>query len=706
MNNFPIYLLSNGSTESYKDNTLTSFKNRFPIKFETKKGRKYQIAVQSVGISQNYNNCLSIDNANAFHILSFRKNTETTQLPINPINKCINLTSVKNDTSVVKSLHKILFPKGRRLTASNFKVEFDKLNKIYSEVLNHEENYFSLSNDNTLLIKNNSDKTLFVCFHETAMVMFGILKQTDLKKLPETMEIDITNENLFSFKNESFNLSLKNIQKFYREENNKLILNYQPIHTSLEFVGDFYTCFKITKKRSSWIYGSRNVLEKYIPKVIKIQCFNIEEQIFDNGYSRDLFCFCPIIPKENDEMYNYYYQEFKSKEFINFDNTILEKLQIKIVDQDNRPVELLSDITTLVHLVVREMYDYDSTINLRLTSKPRTNFEDNQPYKFRVKLPQPIITDRNWKIALTSISYPAKYSTFPPNDKVKSIIIHGYRRNNYGGKLELVKEKTLNLLSDISYSKDSLFKTIDTFLREEEFGVLKQVLTSHYDEECYNFFFTCKDYEELIIYVSKALLQIIGYGPYINYRKNYRYNNDSCIILSSQTYTYKAADGHFYESVVLDNENFYPFHLTNERNQVVSINNPLTYGKQSIYRMATTFNKIGGAGIFDTQIVAPFKFGEINLSYFIPKYLMIYADFINPSLMGGNLLKILKIIPVSESPNNYVLYEIENKEYLELQNNILDTLQFEIRGHDGNLINFVTSYDVLLNLELTNNPNR
>jgi hypothetical protein len=702
--NFPIYILSNGSTDSFPNNTLTLFKNRFPISFETKKNKKYQIAVQSIGISQKYKNILSLDNEKKeYHMITFLrpKEKENVALPYSTDVKGIKFKALEHNSQFVQHVRKIQFNTKEIVSVQDIKKLFSEINTTYGENLATTNDYLDISSsDNSLVVKNTTDRTIFVCFHPSTLISFGIISAKDAEKLPNNIPIEQTYQKIQHIKNDTFNLYWKNIEKLYIQKENNLVLNYKPVTGIIEYEGTYYLAFKIKKKPETWLYGTRDITQKYIPGVIKVECENIEEQIFDNGYSRDIFCFSPILPKEeNDDFFNYYYQEFKTREYINFDNTILENLEIKIVDENNRQLELYSDVTTLIHLTIREMDDYDTHINLRLSSKPRIGSESNKPYKFKIKLPQPIETDRSWKIALTSISYPSTFSTFPPNDKLKSIIIHPYRR--IGSELVLSNEIKFELESDIIYTKDTLVKSVDYFLRKNEFGVFKKENSTYYEQDCYQMYFTTKDeYEEVIFYISKPLLIMLGYAGNLEWPIDYEWNRDSCLKLTSSAIkTYIGIDNHTYKSITFDRENFYPFHFVNPTIR----KSLLTFHNQIIFHYPTTFNNINRAGLIKTFFVTPFK-NEIQLDYFIPKYLMLYGDFVNPSLVGGNLLKILKIIPIKESITKYVLYEIENKEFLELQNNVLDQMEFELRGHDGNFINFVSLYDVLLNLELTNNP--
>jgi len=95
----------------------------------------------------------------------------------------------------------------------------------------------------------------------------------------------------------------------------------------------------------------------------------------------------------------------------------------------------------------------------------------------------------------------------------------------------------------------------------------------------------------------------------------------------------------------------------------------------------------------------------INVRYFHPQYLMIYANFIGSTIISDTYQKILKIVSVDYLTTDHVIKEFKSKDYCDLQNTEIKDLEIEIRGHDGNLINFIDTSDIIMNLEFTNNIN-
>lgn len=74
-----------------------------------------------------------------------------------------------------------------------------------------------------------------------------------------------------------------------------------------------------------------------------------------------------------------------------------------------------------------------------------------------------------------------------------------------------------------------------------------------------------------------------------------------------------------------------------------------------------------------------------------PSNVFIYADFIKHSIVGGELMKTLKIIPIVAHnivKNTYLQHEWKTLEWHRLNNTVIHTLNFELRDQTGALIKF------------------
>src|SRR6266404_2439423 len=58
MSDFSLYLISNGSTDSFPNNTLTHFKNKIPVSVNLETDKKWEMALESIGFSSNFTNVI------------------------------------------------------------------------------------------------------------------------------------------------------------------------------------------------------------------------------------------------------------------------------------------------------------------------------------------------------------------------------------------------------------------------------------------------------------------------------------------------------------------------------------------------------------------------------------------------------------------------------------------------------------------------
>ena len=93
----------------------------------------------------------------------------------------------------------------------------------------------------------------------------------------------------------------------------------------------------------------------------------------------------------------------------------------------------------------------------------------------------------------------------------------------------------------------------------------------------------------------------------------------------------------------------------------------------------------------------------MNLDYLKPNYIIVYTDIVSKTIIGGRLSNILKIVPIkSNNTDTYVISDFKHKEYYELQNTEITSIEINLRSHDGELVNFATNQSTILNLEFSN----
>ncbi|MCZ2207701.1 hypothetical protein [Cylindrospermopsis raciborskii] len=96
---------------------------------------------------------------------------------------------------------------------------------------------------------------------------------------------------------------------------------------------------------------------------------------------------------------------------------------------------------------------------------------------------------------------------------------------------------------------------------------------------------------------------------------------------------------------------------------------------------------------------------SVALNYSQPNYLMIYSNIVKPVVIGGEYKKLLRICPIVESQLEFTTEYFKHKEYCELENSHIDTIEIVLASHDGELINFKDTHDVIVNLQFSTNYN-
>ena len=102
----------------------------------------------------------------------------------------------------------------------------------------------------------------------------------------------------------------------------------------------------------------------------------------------------------------------------------------------------------------------------------------------------------------------------------------------------------------------------------------------------------------------------------------------------------------------------------------------------------------------------PFAFhGAPRFYLHVPQSIFCYCDIIQPQVVAGKRMKVLKIFPVQrvEGGEIYAMLEFKSLDFAHVITDRLETLTFELRSQDGRFINFTNNCpDVVLNLLFSN----
>ena len=90
-----------------------------------------------------------------------------------------------------------------------------------------------------------------------------------------------------------------------------------------------------------------------------------------------------------------------------------------------------------------------------------------------------------------------------------------------------------------------------------------------------------------------------------------------------------------------------------------------------------------------------------NLEFSIPPWLILYCDIVTPTTFGHSSIPLLKIIPIENKDIHNLsghFYDFVNFEYFPVQGDSIQILTFQLRSHDGHLVEFVGDGNVQLTL--------
>lgn len=486
--------------------------------------------------------------------------------------------------------------------------------------------------------------------YEHEVDIFFPSKFSDIKTIKKSFEV-IAEKNLgleFVF-NEDENIKIlysnKNHKKYKLEIHEAIVSSFglSRINTKIKYINNIlYYIFTISSENP--------IIQSYLkrwnfkhPDLVRIQCDQIAEQMFNSKLTKDLKIFCPSF--ENKEKYTIH--QFDSEEYAPISNSVLDKLSIKILNENNENIELDYGVSTFVKLKFKKMNLHPDNFNVRLSPNDHQSFNS-----FVIDLPQPYYLDCDWKVSLSSINYANIFRPLPfeepyrtiwtaslgtnlkkknEEDLLKSHIMPNVMYSNSGLINELNK-----ILSNRTKERLSIEKLLrsDTSIKGLPLGQFKTEEFEEYGEKKIKVSITVNEQSYILIPIS--ICELLGFNPTIDTSDN--------VIISPSGY-----------SVCFLN----------------TFSDPIT---------------INFSGFF-------------HLNRLRPEYLMVYTDIIEQTIVGNSFSKLIKIVPVyHESTDSYKTLEFKNKEFHSLENTLVKRIKFEIRSHSGDLINFMEGSKIFINL--------
>lgn len=350
--------------------------------------------------------------------------------------------------------------------------------------------------------------------------------------------------------------------------------------------------------------------------------------------------------------------EPKHKRFFPLISTKLDSFHVVMLDRRlrylYRPKQAVTSSTVVLELKEMEDYNKQEIVPLTLKSDSQAElFPDNTASDFRLQIPSRFNnqTRKPWFVALSSITYPTKFSLFPGNLRTdQSITI---ARNLPVDTLNSIEYKMNKPVSMPHYRIDEETGNIGFAYSLDSFGEIKNKL-------------------DLITELRRILK---WYWP------PKREQHHVGIIINDDELTtpnIKEGEVSFYFktdwpdthielcygiAVLLGMVKFIPF---------VEVN--------TIVRVRTNH-----------RYVQPLEFD----TWYHPRKLFLYCNFVEPSINGSVFSPLLAVIPVQhviqhnvETVKNFASYEATQLTYRKLSTQNLSECRIEIRDEFGGLVRF------------------
>ena len=453
-----ITLLSNGSFNLYKDNSLTSFTNKLHNPINLDSSLYHYVALQEIGISLNAENIPVPTSKPAIFYIEWDLNIYMgykTNVVFND-EQILSLGSIEAVTQGFVSAfndvkEKLFINYPNNLGVYSIKQFIEKKNYtplLIEKELKSFENIFS--NDKLKLsfdfISDYTTKFYFDHHYqykdfEPSFFKHFIIKCSENKYTPEpSLYSDYDNQTFVGLLlHENLAKALKfqtyfrrtdyTSPRLYSDLNDNNLINFE-IPEQIEIDKEIYYLYfiKINDEIRGGIF-----FENSIP-LEDNNIINVESNIINPYVSNEKFCttIATFNNLSNGEKFHYYYPNNLIYYRIKLDQ--IQDISIFISDKDNKQIQLFKDTPTILKLVIRSQTEMNFTSNLRVSNKaPSTSYFYNTNSLFRVNLPSnEIFQSETSEIAISSVTYPNRFKLLPSYlkaDVIKSLYM--YSKNQF-----------------------------------------------------------------------------------------------------------------------------------------------------------------------------------------------------------------------------------------------------------------------------------
>ena len=241
-----------------------------------------------------------------------------------------------------------------------------------------------------------------------------------------------------------------------------------------------YHVFRISKSYHELKGASKDWYYKY-PELVQIECEEVKERIYNSSFKKYLSVICPNFNPDD----KYFTHSFDVEEYCELSNHFLSKLSVTLKDKNSELLNLLPGPASFLKLKFKKMPS-EKFFNVRLSSESG---------EFETDLPQPLYLDSNWRVSLTSISYPSEIYSLPADENLRTM--KGYINLGYNNA-----ERKSPIPSSAD-ATDKLVAVIDTFLSVNFKGSVRK----HPQDGLLHFTIPSK----VVVRIPTCVLELIGF---------------------------------------------------------------------------------------------------------------------------------------------------------------------------------------------------
>ena len=644
---FSITTISNGSSDFFKDNTLSRFTNRLPSQVVLNHGNKYEVALESIGISLNYET-LSVPEKNSVMIYMFDYNL-------------YELEIIKINTEVIKT----------GVDYSQHEQKIFSGNDIYKEKLILDPQYYSMDNiekaisqflDNSTIFKD-CINFKFTCDEKTLEEFYYYHSD---KEVPNYLSQAVF-ENICN--SSSLYLSQPLIGLLIHEELfNTLLFNPNLIKKKIHLYKETYFLIKIPPL--SEVRGGlylRKCLPSIPPKFIEVST-NILSPYLSNGN------FCKIISTISVPRIQKRNLFFSPRKLVFFpiETAFIDDITVSLYGDSFKQLNLSYGTPTITKFRIRKMKE-EISANLRVSNKAKKFSDfDNKNSHFRVKFPRHINISHNvYKYGLTSITFPNRFKNFPSYIECDNLDIYMFNPTSKYKPLarDLVSTYLINKSYRINIPK-SFYNNAGEFLYNlnqaihQSTNAIECILAEDNSKYC-----SIAAHDNVIIRLPMALGEMMGISKNLVYKSYVDLKQ-----IDSEDRTFIGSE----LKLITNNADYFL------SNVILELDESVVGGyKNSIY-------------ICLAKEEAFLFHHEIDISVFKPQYIVLYNNIIENSIVDNKFSRIFKIIPVLENDNDYHTITFENVEYFKIQEHKPLYLEFIFSSSSGKVVEFADSSEEII----------